>query len=313
MSSSEGEVLFGINNIYDVALRGDREETTRVIRCRIKGKILQSAQGEYSPLAPGDIVEVQPTGDEGLIVERRERRNALARWNRKRHRLQVLGTNLDRVLVIGCTGTPPFRPRFLDRALALCEHEAIEASIVINKIDLRLDPGAEERIEDYRRLGYELIMTSAKEGTGLEVLRAISREEKVLLLGHSGVGKSSLLNRLLPGANQKVGDVSSKYRRGRHTTNFAILYPVEGGSIVDTPGIRELDLYPLSILEISHGYREIRRYSEECAYPNCTHRHEPDCAVIRAVERGGINIDRYQSYLYAVDDREATASREEPG
>lgn len=313
MSSSEGEVLFGINNIYDVALRGSPEDVQAVLRCRIKGKVLQSAKGEYSPLAPGDIVEVQSTGDEGLIVARRERRNVLSRWNRKRHRLQVLGTNLDRVFVIGCTGTPPFRPRFLDRALALCEHEAIDASIVINKIDLRLDPGAEERIEDYRRLGYEVIMTSAKGGTGLEVLRAICREEKVLLLGHSGVGKSSLLNRLLPGANQKVGEVSSKYRRGRHTTNFAILYPVENGSIVDTPGIRELDLYPLSILEISHGYREIRRFSEECAYPNCTHRREPDCAVIRAVESGAINLDRYQSYLFAVEDREATASREEPG
>jgi ribosome biogenesis GTPase / thiamine phosphate phosphatase len=312
MSSREGRILFGINNIYAVSLFGAPEAEPEVLRSRIKGKVLQDAEGEYSPLAPGDIVEVEESGSEGMIVARRPRRNSLSRWNRKRHRLQVLGTNLDRVVVISCTGTPPFRPRFVDRALALCEHEAIEATVVVNKVDLGMDPGAEERIADYRALDYQVILTSAKEGSGVDRLSEMARHETLLFLGHSGVGKSSLLNRLLPEANQRVGDVSVKYRRGRHTTNFAILHPFGTGGIVDTPGIRELDLYPLSILEISHGYREIREFSRECTYPNCTHRQEPGCAVIRAMEQGDINLDRYQSYRLATEDREATASREEP-
>jgi ribosome biogenesis GTPase / thiamine phosphate phosphatase len=312
MSSREGRILFGINNIYAVSLFGGSEAEPEVLRSRIKGKVLQDAAGEYSPLAPGDIVEVEESGSEGMILSRRPRRNSLSRWNRKRRRVQVLGTNLDRVAVISCTGAPPFRPRFVDRALALCEHEAIEATIVVNKVDLGLDSGAEDRIADYRSLGYQVILTSAKEGSGVEALSEMAHRETLLFLGHSGVGKSSLLNGLLPEANQRVGDVSVKYRRGRHTTNFAILYPVSDGGIVDTPGIRELDLYPLSILEISHGYREIRQYAAECGYPNCTHRHEPDCAVLQAVKEGGVNLDRYQSYRFAIEDREATASREEP-
>ncbi|MFP4430401.1 MAG: ribosome small subunit-dependent GTPase A [Spirochaetaceae bacterium] len=312
MSNREGRILFGINNIYAVLILRGSVDQPEVLRCRIKGKILQGVEGEYNPLAPGDIVEVEESGSEGMIVARRPRRNSLSRWNRKRHRLQVLGTNLDCVVVISCTGTPPFRPRFVDRALALCEHEAIDATIVVNKVDLGLDPGAEDRIADYRSLGYQVVLTSAKEGSGFEALFEMAHRETLLFLGHSGVGKSSLLNRLLPDANQRVGDVSVKYRRGRHTTNYAILHPVAEGGIVDTPGIRELDLYPLSILEISHGYREIRRFAGECGYPNCTHLHEPDCAVLQAVKEGAINLDRYQSYRFAVEDREATASREEP-
>lgn len=312
MSDREGRILFGINNIYAVSLFGAPEGEPEILRSRIKGKVLQEAEGEYSPLAPGDIVEVQESGSEGMIVARRPRRNSISRWNRKRRRVQVLGTNLGRVVVISCTGSPPFRPRFVDRALALCEHEAIEATIVVNKVDLGLDPGAEDRIADYRNLGYQVVLTSAKEGSGIEALSEMARRETLLFLGHSGVGKSSLLNRLLPDANQRVGEVSAKYRRGRHTTNFAILHPVAEGGIVDTPGIRELDLYPLSNLEISHGYREIRAHGAECGYPNCTHRHEPDCAVLKAVKKGAINLDRYQSYRFALGDREATASREEP-
>ncbi len=311
-SHTEGRVLFGINNIYAVVLGREAAPDSTAVRCRIKGKVLQGSKGEYSPLAPGDIVRIQESGNEGLILDRLPRRNSISRWNRKRHRLQVLGSNIDHVLVIASTGTPPFRPRFVDRALALCEHEGIAGSVVVNKIDLGVDDTTAERLKTYRRLAYEVLETSAKEGIGLDRIRSLFSSGGVLLLGHSGVGKSSLVNRLLPTANQPVGEVSHKHRRGRHTTNFAVLHPGDGGALIDTPGIRELDLYPLTCLEIAHGYREIRMHAAGCAYPNCTHLHEPDCAVQAAVKRGDIDTDRYQSYGYAVADRDHTASIEEP-
>jgi len=295
-----GVVLFGMNNIYTVDSEGRRLE------CRIKGKVLRTERKEYNPIAVGDRVAVQP--DEyspavGWIVRREPRSGVLSRWNKKRQAVQVIAANVDILVGVGSTQSPPFRPRFLDRLIVSAEASGLETLLVINKWDLPRQPQAEERLADYRRIGYRVLPCSAKTGEGVPELVEALRRGPAVFFGQSGVGKSSLLNRIEPGLGLAVGEVSRKHDRGSHTTSFARMVRLSGGlSIIDTPGVREFEVGDLEPAELSFQFREFGEIAPHCAYPACRHLEEPGCAVLAAVESGEIHPDRYESYLRIYSD-----------
>jgi len=303
MSLREGRILYGINNIYTV------QDGAELLQCRIKGKVLRTAGAEYNPLAVGDAVRVQPdpiSPGVGWIVERRPRRNAIARWNKKRAAVQVIAANVDLLLCVSSAQSPPFRPRFIDRLLVSAEAQGIEALIVLNKCDLEVQQTVRERIADYRSIGYPVLECSALSGVGVPQVADALRGRTAVLFGQSGAGKSSLLNRLFPELSQRVGAVSAKYDRGAHTTSFARMFqPADGFTVVDTPGIREFEVAGVEPRQLAFLFREFVPLIADCAYPACLHQGEPGCAVRAAVARGGIHADRSESYLRLREDLEA--------
>lgn len=300
MADFVGQVYCGINNIYTVEVDGRR------LQCRIKGKVLRSAQREYNPIAVGDRVRVMPDSlspQAGWIFERLPRRSSLDRWNRKRGATQVIAANADILLCMASAQSPPFRARFLDRLIISGAIGELEPVVVLNKIDLGIDADTEERLADYRRIGYPLIRCSARTGEGLEEVRQMLRKGLCVLAGQSGVGKSSVLNRLDPRLALRVGEISSKYDRGSHTTNYSVLVHLEDGTaVIDTPGLREFEIAGLEPRELHHYYIEFRKFSPRCAYTPCLHLDEPDCAVKEAVRKGKVHPDRYESYMRQYED-----------
>ena len=298
-----GQVLYGINNIYTV------EAEDRQLQCRIKGKILKTETNVYNPIAVGDFVRLQPdphSEQVGWIVERSPRTSSLIRWNKKRNAVQVLAANAEVLVCVSSAQSPPFRPRFIDRLLVSADR--LEPLIVINKSDLSLSPEAKDRIRSYERIGYTVVMTSALTGKGLSRLRRKIKKKLTVFCGQSGVGKSTLLNRMFPGLDLAVGVISSKYDRGSHTTSFASLIRAEENfSIIDTPGIRELEIAGVEARDLAFYFPEFVPIAEQCPLSGCRHVDEPDCAVRRAVDRGLIHPDRYESYLRIYEDVEAFA------
>jgi len=296
-----GQVLYGINNIYTVEVDG------RQLQCRIKGKILKTERNVYNPIAVGDFVRLQPdphSEEVGWIVERRPRTSSLVRWNKKRNAIQVLAANADVLVCVSSTQSPPFRPRFIDRLLVSANR--LEPLIVINKSDLSLSAEAKERIRNYKRIGYPVVLTSALTGRGVAELRRKIKGRVAVFCGQSGVGKSTLLNRMFPGLDLAVGEISSKYDRGSHTTSFASLIRVDADfPIIDTPGIRELEIAGVEARDLAFYFPEFVAIAEQCSYPSCRHVDEPECAVRQAVDRGVIHPDRYESYLRIYEDVEA--------
>ena len=298
-----GQVLHGINNIYTVESDGRR------LQCRIKGKVLKTEHNVYNPIAVGDFVRFQPDPiSEGIgwIVERDQRSSSLLRWNKKRNSVQVLAANAKVMVCVCSVESPPFRPRFIDRVLVSAE--SLDPLIVVNKADLHISTEIRQRIRDYRKIGYPVVLTSAISGKGLSQLKRKIKGKLSVFCGQSGVGKSTLLNRMFPGLNLAVGKISAKYDRGRHTTSFASL--IQAGKrhrIIDTPGIRELEIAGVEARDLAFYFPEIVPVAEHCAYTGCRHIDEPGCAVREAVEKGRIHADRYESYLRIYEDVEAFA------
>ena len=237
-----------------------------------------------------------------MITEAAPRRNAFVRWNPKRNAPQTIAANLDLVLVLASVDTPPFRPRFLDAVLVAAEHAGISAGVVLNKFDLGPNEEVLERMAVYASLGYQVFGCSAVAGKGVSEILEASRDLAVLLVGQSGVGKSTLLNALVPEAEAKIGDLSAKYNRGRHTTRFAAAFDhPEAGLIIDSPGVREFNLQLFEAGELSYAFPEMREPATRCRFSTCTHSHEPGCEVRAALDNGLIHPDRYESYLRLLD------------
>lgn len=288
-----GTILRGINNIYTVS---DGAES---YMCRIKGKLLSSVNDEYNPLAVGDNVEFTPsTNMEGLITERLERKNCFQRWNLKGQCNQTVVANMDLMVCVASCSNPPFRPRFIDRVIACCNH--VPLLIVLNKSDLGLKDIERERFELFEKLGFQTLKVSAKSRNGVDELIDIIRNKKVAFVGQSGVGKSTLINEIL-GTDQRTNEISDKYDRGRHTTNYSLLLTKGDLTIVDTPGVREIMVPHRSEVEIANSFPEFVEARDKCAFVGCTHVDEPDCQIKRLVESGEIDSDRYESYLRMLD------------
>ncbi len=293
----KGLVLWGINNIYTVKSFNDGLNR----ECRIKGKKLSSKERFYNPISPGDYVEVEDIPDEpgkGIIVEREERRNYFARYNKKGRALQTLAVNMDCLYCIVSPELPPFRPRFIDRALILAEKGRLDVAVILNKCDQKIEPSVQGRLDYFKKMGVPIYYTSAETGEGVDDFLREIKGKTVGFAGQSGVGKSTLLNRLIPDAAQKTAEVSRKMARGKHTTNYAVMIPFgnQEGYIIDTPGIRELLLWGIDSCDLDHWFTDFQPYIGQCGFNGCHHIHEPDCAVKDAVKEGKINGDRYESY-----------------
>ena len=301
VNMQSGVVLNGSRNIFTVRL----EEGT--IECRIKGKILKGMEGFYNPLAPGDRVILEG----GMIVALERRINLFSRFNQKGACTQLLAANVDQVLCMTTRMSPPFRPRFLDRVLLQADIAGILPLIVCNKIDLddeNLD--VDERLEDFRRIGYEVIEVSAKTGEGIDILRRQIGGKRSVLTGQSGVGKSSIINALLPELNIKTGAINEKYNRGNHTTSLAFMVEIETANefvgetcLIDTPGIRRFVPDGIEAGELILHMREFAPLAGKCSYGlSCSHRIEPGCKIMEAVAAGVIHEDRYISFLRIHDE-----------
>ena len=314
---TRGLVLCGSRNVFTV--RPDNTPRTPdpspqpPLECRIKGKILKGAENFYSPLAPGDRVIVVPDPlhpGTGMIIALEERRNLFSRFNQKGNCTQPLAANVDMVLCVTTRLSPPFRPRFLDRVLLQADAAEIPAIIVCNKIDLYCeDAETEKRFEDFRRIGYEVMEVSAKTGAGLEKMMRLLSGKCSVLAGQSGVGKSSLINALLPEINIKTGAINEKYDRGNHTTTQAFMIDISATSvaddtrIIDTPGIRRFVPDGIDGEDLILHMREFAPFAGKCAYGlSCSHRGERGCAITEAVSTGLIHEDRYSSFLRIHDE-----------
>ena len=292
-----GTVQRSINNIYSV-----KAEDGKLYSCRIKGKHLDQATGEYNPIVVGDVVDFTPSGDcEGLVTLRHERRSEFSRWNDKRSLNQTICANMDLVVCICSVESPPFRPRFVDRVIACCK--SVPVMIVLNKCDILLTEEELERYELYKKLGYETMSVSAQTGENVDGLIQKLRGKTVAFVGQSGVGKSSLVNRIL-GANQRVGDLNVKYNRGNHTTNHSLMLDGPDFVLIDTPGFREISVPHDDPHLIALSFPEFVKASSKCEYSSCMHINEPGCEVRRLLEKGKINPDRYESYLRMLDSLE---------
>jgi ribosome biogenesis GTPase len=293
----QGLVIRGSRNIFTVQTNSEKLE------CRIKGKVLRGVEGYYNPLAPGDRVTVDPGAHPGTgrILALEERRNLFTRFNQKGQAPQILAANVDMVLCVTTPASPPFRPRFLDRALLQGEIAGIPQVIVYNKRDLaRGDPDIEERLEDYRRIGYQVLQVSALTGEGMDDLGRLITGKFSVCLGQSGVGKSSLINALVPGLGIKTGTINEKYDRGKHTTTMSsmIEVPALSARIIDTPGLRRFAPEGIAAPELIRYMREFAPLAGKCTYGfSCSHETEPGCKIMEAVAAGVIHEDRYESFL----------------
>jgi ribosome biogenesis GTPase / thiamine phosphate phosphatase len=290
--AERGVVLRGTGGVWVVRTAGGETRESS-----LRGRLKQAAQ---TKLAVGDDVLVEPQDQDGAwaIVEILPRRSVLARRAPGGgHGERVVAANVDQVIVVFAAAQPEPHVRMLDRFLVVAEANALDAQIVVNKVDLAGLDATRERFADYPRAGYPVHFTSVRTGEGMDALCQALAGRTSAVSGPSGVGKSSLLNALYPGLGLRVGAVSEAVNKGRHTTVGAWLHPLPGGGFVaDTPGLREIGFWGLTAATLASCFPEFRPWRDRCRFADCTHRVEPGCAVRDAVERGEISGARYDSY-----------------
>ncbi len=281
-----------------------RKEDGKYVSCRIKGKFRIRGIRTTNPVAVGDLVEVESlSGDDAWVITHIYNRHnyIIRRATKLSKESHVLAANMDQVMLVATLAFPRTSTGFIDRFLVTAEAYHIPAIIVLNKTDLYDEELLEllettERI--YRGAGYPCIRTSAVSGEGMDELRNVLKDKVTLLSGHSGVGKSTLINYLEPGLDLKIMEISSYHLKGQHATTFAEMFGLSfGGYIIDTPGIKEFGLIDFDRGEVAERFPEMRALMHQCRYSNCTHVHEPGCAVMKAVESGEIAASRYENYL----------------
>jgi len=295
----KGLVIKSTGSLFNVKL-----ENGQVIPCRIRGNLRLKTFEATSPVTVGDHVEVEyKQGDEtGMIAELKERKNYIIRKSVKLSKqIQVIAANIDCAFVIATPVFPRTSLGFIDRFLATAEAYSISGGIIFNKSDL-YDTEVWQRVNGFRELyeslGYKVMIVSSLEKTSMQKLKAELAGNVNLFSGHSGVGKSSIINALIPGINLKTSAISEQHLKGTHTTTFAEMHELpSGGFIIDTPGIREFGTIDFKTYEVSHFFPEIFKMGRSCQYNNCLHTNEINCAVKEAVKAGEIALSRYESYL----------------
>ncbi|MCC5920492.1 MAG: ribosome small subunit-dependent GTPase A [Cyclobacteriaceae bacterium] len=279
-------------------------ESGELLACRLRGKFKIKGLKVTNPVAVGDVVGIIPEGEagKGVIVEIMPRTNYIIRKStRKAYHGHIISSNIDQAVLIVTLAFPRTSQGFIDRFLVTCETFRIPAIIVFNKQDL-VDEELSKLQEDwfvmYESLGYKCLFTSAEKEKGILSLKEALASKRSLLSGHSGVGKSSLINRLIPDVNQTVKEVSTFANKGVHTTTFAEMFDMDlQTQIIDTPGIKELGLFEVGDEELAHYFPEMRDYLGMCKFHDCTHTHEPGCMIQKKVEEGEIHYARFESYL----------------
>jgi ribosome biogenesis GTPase len=306
----KGLVVKNTGSWYTVRL-----DDGRLLDCKVKGNFRLRGIRSTNPVAVGDRVMVVPNQEgTAFITEIEDRRNYIIRksinLSKQSH---IIAANVDQALLVVTVTSPQTSTTFIDRFLASAEAYRVPVVLVFNKTDL-LDVDAQHYqqmlITLYETVGYECRPISAETGDGVEDLRPLLEGKITLLSGNSGVGKSTLINRLVPGANLRTAEISDAHQTGQHTTTFSEMIPINGGWLIDTPGIKGFGTFDMEPEELTGYFREIFRFSKDCRFSNCTHTHEPGCAVLQALENHYIAQSRYQSYLSMLDDKEESKYRE---
>jgi ribosome biogenesis GTPase len=296
---AQGTVYRSTGSWYSV-----KDESGKFWNARIKGVMKLDNLTSTNPVAVGDVVDIEPENEgenSAMITTIRDRRNYINRQSpRLKHQQHIVAANIDQSLLIATIKEPRTSQGFIDRFLVACEMYHVPAIIVFNKFDLykkkELETYAEWK-DIYETIGYTVLPMSVKDGTGVEEIKALLRDKISLISGHSGVGKSSFINAVLPGVKIRTQDVSGWSGKGLHTTTFAEMYDLPfGGRIIDTPGMREFGLVDIERQELSGYFPEMRQRLNDCQFNNCLHINEPDCAIKEAVRNGEISEDRYVSY-----------------
>ena len=282
----------------------------RYVECKIKGNFRLKGIKSTNPVVVGDYVQIVDNNDNAaFITEIEDRKNYIVRrasnLSKQSH---ILAANLDQCMLIVTVNYPETSTTFIDRFLASAEAYRVPVKLIFNKVDKYSQEEVnymDALINLYTNIGYECFKISAKENIGLDDINRELNGKVTLLSGNSGVGKSTLINAMLPEESQKTREISVMHNKGMHTTTYSEMVPVDGeGYIIDTPGIKGFGSFDMDEEEMSHYFKEIFKFSVDCKYGNCTHRHEPGCAVIKAVEDNYISQSRYNSYLNMLEDKE---------
>lgn len=303
----EGTVIKSTGSWYDV-----RNAEGKIYKCRIKGRFRLEDIKHTNPIAVGDkvVFELENNVETGVIEKIEPRTNYIIRKaSNLSKQTHIIASNLDQALLMVTIATPATSNGFIDRFLMTAEAYHISVVLVFNKIDLCVENvkiQLDETVKLYQNIGYKCLLTSAKNKIGIDEVKKELINKTTLICGHSGVGKSSLLNTIENTLNLTTKEVSKSTNKGQHTTTFAEMHQLNfGGYIVDTPGIREFGVVDFEKVEISHYFKEMQTLIGSCKFNNCIHLNEPDCAIIKAVENEKISAHRYKSYLSILNNEDA--------
>lgn len=287
-----------------------KTDDNRLVECKIKGNFRLKGIRSTNPIAVGDRVQISiNTEGTAFITEIEDRKNyIIRRASNLSKQSHIIAANLDQCMLVVTVNYPETSTIFIDRFLASAEAYRVPVCLVFNKTDLYSEDEnryLEGLINLYTHIGYPCYKVSALNGGGIQEIKDSLKGKVTLFSGHSGVGKSTLINAILPEQNLKTGEISAVHNKGMHTTTFSEMFEVEGdGYIIDTPGIKGFGTFDMKDEEVGHYFKEIFEFSANCKYGNCTHRHEPGCAVREAVEKHYISESRYISYLNILEDKE---------
>ena len=300
MQRAEGLVMRATGSWYEVLHEGE------VLRCRMRGKLRLRGVRSTNPVVVGDMVHCE-CGEDGewVIVDIAPRHNYIIRrasnLSKESH---IIASNIDRAMLVVTLVEPVTAVEFIDRFLVTCEAYKVPVTILLAKIDLLQE--TPEMVEQFHRIyegaGYEVIDISATQGIGVERIKKMLAGKTTLLSGNSGVGKSTLIGAIDPTIDIRTGEISDSFHKGKHTTTFSTMYRIADGFIIDTPGVKGFGLIDIDDKELWHYFPEMISRAGECKFFNCTHTHEPHCAVIEAVKREEIAFSRYESYLKILDE-----------
>ena len=293
-----------------------RTDDGQLVESKIKGNFRLKGIRSTNPVAVGDRVELVPNQEgTAFITAIEDRRNYIIRKSQNLSKQShIIAANVDQAFLIVTVNYPQTSTTFIDRFLASAEAYRVPVVLVFNKTDL-LDED-ERRYQQmmialYENVGYQCVAISAGKGEGIDLLEPLLRDRITLLSGNSGVGKSTLINRLVPGVNLRTAQISDAHNTGQHTTTFSEMIALPaGGWLIDTPGIKGFGTFDMEPEELTSYFKEIFRFSRDCRFSNCTHTHEPGCAVLQALEDHYIAQSRYQSYLSMMDDKDGSKYRE---